>query len=75
MTDNKLDDNTGAAAKFKVAKGAAYWNDEIRVNNNLTLNIGIRGDLYKFLSIPATDQFTNDSAIPKFAQYYDLKGA
>lgn len=75
LTDNKLDDNTGAAAKFKVAKGAAYWNDEIRVNNNLTLNIGIRGDLYKFLSIPATDQFTNDSAIPKFAQYYDLKGA
>jgi hypothetical protein len=75
LTDNLLNDNTAAAAKFKVAKGAGYWNDEVRVSDNLTLNFGIRGDLYKFLSNPATDQFTNDSALPKFAQYYDLKGA
>ncbi|MBS1579061.1 MAG: TonB-dependent receptor [Bacteroidetes bacterium] len=75
LTDNFLDDNTNAAARFKVAKGAAFWNDEVRVSDNLTLSFGVRGDLYKFLSVPATDQFTNDSALPKFAQYYDLKGA
>ncbi|MDE3234706.1 MAG: TonB-dependent receptor [Bacteroidota bacterium] len=75
LTDQILNDNTNAAAKFKVAKGAAFWNDEFRVSDNLTLNIGIRGDLYQFLSVPATDKFTNDSALPKFSQYYDLRGA
>ncbi len=75
LIDNQLNDNTGAAAKFKVGKGAAFWTDEIRTGDNLTLNFGIRGDLYKFLSTPTADPYTNDIALPKFAQYYDLKGA
>lgn len=75
LTDNLKDDNTAAAAKFRVSKLALYWNDEYRVNDNFTLNYGIRGDWYKFLNNPTTDAFTNDSALSKFAQYYDLKGA
>ena len=75
LIDNDLTDNTAAAAKFKVAKGALYLTDEIRPTDNLTLNFGLRADYWKFLSNPSTDQFTNDSALPKFAQYYDLKGA
>ncbi len=75
LIDNDLTDNTGAAAKFKIAKGALFIGDEVRPNENLTLNYGIRADYWKFLSIPVTDQFTNDSALAKFSQYYDLKGA
>jgi hypothetical protein len=75
LIDNLLNTNTAANAKFKVAKGAAYWTDELRPTENLTLNFGLRADYWKFLSIPVTDQFTNDSALPKFAQFYDLKGA
>jgi len=75
LIDNVLNDNTNAAAKFKVAKGAAFWNDELRISNNLTLSFGIRGEIWNFLSKPTTDNFTNDSALSKFAQYYDLKGA
>lgn len=75
LTDNLLNTNTNANAKFKVAKGALYWTDELRPSENLTLNFGLRADYWKFLSNPATDQFTNDSALSKFAQYYDLKGA
>jgi hypothetical protein len=75
LIDNDLTDNTGAAAKFKIAKGALFIGDEVRPTENLTINFGIRADYWKFLSIPVTDKFTNDTALAKFSQYYDLKGA
>ncbi len=75
LVDNVLNDNTDAAAKFKTLKLSLFVNDEFRATENLTLNVGLRADYSRFLTKPATDQFTNDSALPRFAQYYDLKGA
>ncbi|MEO6406928.1 MAG: TonB-dependent receptor [Ferruginibacter sp.] len=67
--------NTESAAKFNIFKGAIFANDEIRVSKNLSLSFGLRADYYKFITQPKFDQFAIDSALPKFAQYYDLKGA
>lgn len=75
LYDGIASDATSAAAKFKIAKGAAFINDEYRVNDNFALNFGLRADYYKWLSTPITDQFTNDVAIPKFATLYDMQGA
>ena len=74
-TDKLLNDATGAGAVFTAAKLAFFINDEIKVGNNLTLNFGLRADKWKFLTMPYTDAFTNDSAIAQFSKYYDLKGA
>ncbi|MFZ6022964.1 MAG: TonB-dependent receptor [Bacteroidota bacterium] len=68
-------DNTAAAAKFMMAKGSLFINDEMRASDNLTLSFGLRADYFKVLSQPWPDNYTNTVAIPKFAQYYDLKGA
>lgn len=67
--------NTESAAKFNIFKGAVFINDDIKVNKNLTITVGLRADYYNFLTKPKYDQFAIDSALPKFAQYYDLKGA
>ncbi len=75
LIDNVLTDATKAAAKFKVGRGAGFISDEVRINDNFNLVFGVRADYTKFLSNPTTDAFTNDIAIPKFAQYYDLEGA
>jgi outer membrane receptor for ferrienterochelin and colicin len=66
---------TGSAANFKIFKGAVFINDEIRAGANLTLTLGLRADYYNFPTNPRYDQFAIDSALPKFAKYYDLKGA
>ncbi len=68
-------DNTSAAAKFMMGKGSLFINDEMRASDNLTLSFGLRADYFKVLSNPWPDNYTNTVAIPKFAQYYDLKGA
>ncbi len=74
-TDKSLNDGTGAGAKFEAQKLAFYIADEIKVGNNLTINLGVRADKWSFPTKPYTDAFTNDSAIVQFAKYYDLKGA
>jgi hypothetical protein len=75
LVDNKTDETTAAAAKFKTLRLAAFFNDEFRPTDNLTLNFGVRADYFNFLTKPATDDYTNNTAIPVFEQYYDLKGA
>lgn len=75
QVDEGKGDNTAAAAKFKVAKGSLFINDEIRPSDNLTLSFGLRADYYKFLSKPVTDPYANTVAIPKFSQFYNLQGA
>jgi outer membrane receptor for ferrienterochelin and colicin len=75
LIDNKTDETTEAAAKFKTMRLALFANDEFRPTQNLTLNFGIRADRFEFVTTPATDTFTNNTALPKFMQYYDLQGA
>ncbi|MEP6713813.1 MAG: TonB-dependent receptor, partial [Ferruginibacter sp.] len=75
LIDNKLDETTAAAAKFKTLRLAAFVNDEYRPNESLTLNFGIRVDKFSFLTQPATDTFTNNTALPVIKNFYDLKGA
>lgn len=75
LVDNKTDETTAAAAKFKTLRLALFFNDEFRPTDNLTLNFGVRADYFNFLTKPATDDYTNNTAIPVFEQYYDLKGA
>ena len=72
---DKSDDNTNASAKFKVGRNGGFINDEIRVTDNFTLNMGIRADYYAWLTKPAEDTYSNTVAIPSFAQRYDMKGA
>lgn len=73
--DYKDEKSTNAAAKFDIFKGAIFLNDEFRVTSNFSLTLGVRADYYNFITKPRFDQFAVDSALPKFAQYYDLKGA
>ena len=74
-TDKLLNDNTSANAQFTASKLAFFVNDEIKVGNDLTLNLGLRADKWNFITVPYTDQYTNDSALVQFSKYYDLKGA
>jgi hypothetical protein len=75
LLDGIANDATGAAAEFKIGKGTAFINDEFRVNDNLTLNFGLRADYYKWLSTPVTDAYTNNVALPVWAATYNLEGA
>lgn len=75
LIDNKADDATAAAAKFKVGKASFFINDEFRPLENLTISAGLRFDAYTFITNPSTDAFTNDTALARFSQYYDLQGA
>ncbi|MCZ2298107.1 MAG: hypothetical protein LC134_01360, partial [Chitinophagales bacterium] len=45
------------------------------VNENLTINLGVRLDYTRFLQSPTKDPYFNDIAVPKIEQYYDLQGA
>lgn len=76
LLDNAYGDNTKAAASFYTGRGSAFINDEVRVNDNLTINYGIRGDYTKFLSTPFQDDYFNNNAIPTIQLFnYDLAGA
>ena len=71
-TDEK---NSPSAAKFKYFNLAFFANDEIKVNSNLTLNMGIRADKTIFPDDPRGDKFFNDTAVAAISQFYDLRGA
>lgn len=75
LVDNASGDITDAAAEFKTLRLGLFVNDEIRVNERLTVNAGIRADWTKFLTDPREDKFFNDSALPRISQYYNLEGA
>ena len=75
LIDNINNDATAAAAQFKIGKGAGFINDDIRVNDKLSINLGVRADYYKWLSVPYSDPYANNVAIPKYATLYDMQGA
>lgn len=75
LLDKTTGDNTNAAAEFRTRRLGFFFNDEIRVNDKFTLNLGIRADNTKFLTTPVTDTFFNKYAIPQISKYHDLRGA
>lgn len=75
LLDNKDETSTASAAAFEYLNMAFFINDEIRANDRLTLNIGVRFDKTKFLTDPRGDAFFNDTALGILSNYYDLRGA
>ncbi|MEP7164072.1 MAG: TonB-dependent receptor [Ferruginibacter sp.] len=69
------DDAVNSAANFKSVRIGFFLNDDIKVNDKLTLTFGIRADKTTFTSAVPTDQFFNDTARAIIAKTYDLKGA
>jgi outer membrane receptor protein involved in Fe transport len=69
------DESLNAAAKFNTLRLGFFVSDDIKVNDNLTITLGIRADNTKFLTTPKEDRFFNDTAIAKISAYYDMKGA
>lgn len=69
------DASVNAAAKFNTLRLGFFIGDEIKVNNQLTITLGLRADNTKFLTTPKTDKFFNDTALAQYSTYYDMKGA
>ncbi|MEO6638359.1 MAG: TonB-dependent receptor [Ginsengibacter sp.] len=69
------DQSINAAAKFTTLRLGFFVGDEIKMNSNFTLTLGVRADNTNFLTTPRTDQFFNDSALSKLSTYYDMQGA
>lgn len=69
------DDATNAAAKFTTLRLGFFVNDEFKINDALTINLGLRLDNTMFVTDPRTDNFFNDTAIAAISPHYDLKGA
>ncbi|MEO6454604.1 MAG: TonB-dependent receptor [Ginsengibacter sp.] len=64
-----------SAAEFRYLNLAFFINDEIKLNDQFTLNFGLRADKTKYLDDPREDKFFNDSALAIISQSYDLRGA
>lgn len=75
LLDEKDETSTASAAAFRYLNLAFFVNDEIKANDRLTLNFGLRADKTIFLDDPLTDQFFNDTAVAAISKYYDLHGA
>ena len=75
LLDNVLNDNSSAAAQFNTLRIGFFINDEIKVSDRLTLNLGLRADKTEFLTKPITDNYFNDSALAVYSQFYDMHGA
>ena len=69
------DDAVNSAANFNSVRLGCFINDDIKVNDKVTLTFGIRGDKTMFTSVPPTDKFFNDTARAVISGTYDLKGA
>ena len=69
------DDAVHSAADFKSVRLGFFLNDDIKVNDKLTITVGIRADKTMFTTDVPTDKFFNDTARKVIAGTYDLKGA
>lgn len=75
LVDNKSGDNTDAAAEFNTLRLGLFLNDEIRVSERFTVNLGLRADWTKFIDDPKEDKYFNDTARALITPHYDLEGA
>lgn len=64
-----------SAAEFRYLNLGFFINDEIKVSDRFTINLGIRADKAKYLDQPREDKFFNDTALAIISQSYNLYGA
>ncbi len=69
------DENENAAASFNSVRLGFFINDDIKINDKLTLTIGLRADKTSFKTDVPVDNFFNDTALLVIAKVYDLEGA
>ncbi len=69
------DENVNAGANFKSVRLGFFVNDDIKVNDRLTLTIGLRADKTSFTTDVPEDKFFNDTAAAVISKVYDLQGA
>jgi hypothetical protein len=62
------------AIPFSVFQSAAFFNDQLSLNNQLTLLGGLRIDKYYFLNVPATTDFVNETALPVLKSFWGKAG-
>jgi predicted small secreted protein len=67
--------NSPSAAAFKFLNLAFFVNDEVKVNDKMTINFGVRVDKTIFPTAPLEDPFFNDTAVAAISQYYNMYGA
>ncbi|MEM7367529.1 MAG: carboxypeptidase regulatory-like domain-containing protein [Bacteroidota bacterium] len=70
------DDALRLGPTFNALQLAFYAQDEIQVNNDFKLTLGLRADVPVYLDdAPAANPEFNQTTIPLLEQHYDLKGA
>lgn len=67
--------NTLAAIRVKPLESGVFINDDIHVNANFNVNLGLRFDGNLALTHPLENKFFNDTAISIISQYYNIEGA
>jgi Carboxypeptidase regulatory-like domain len=69
------DESTNSAANFKSVRLGFFINDDIKITDDFTLTLGLRGDKTSFITEVPVDSFFNNIARPIIANSWDLKGA
>jgi hypothetical protein len=69
------DNSVGAGASFRSVRLGFFLGDDIRLNEDFTLTLGLRADRTAFLDDPKVDPFFRDTAAPIISRSYNLKGA
>ncbi len=70
------DDASNLGPTFNALQMAFYVQDEIQVNSDFKLNIGLRADIPVFLEDPPLNNTEfNQETVPLIEQFYDLRGA
>lgn len=77
LVDGKTagDVNANAAADFSSMRFGLFANDDIKLSDDFTLTLGLRGDYFRFNDTPPVDVFFRDSASKIIAPIYNLEGA
>ncbi len=72
LLDNVAGDETASAAEFNAMQLGFYGQDEIEVNNKLTVTAGLRLDIPILTSQPGEAPRFNGEVIPRLAAQYEL---
>jgi len=72
LVDNIAGDETAAAAEFSAMQLGLYAQDEIEVNNKLTVTAGLRIDVPILSDDPEEAPRFNDEVLPRLIEQYDI---